>query len=313
MELIYHLPEKKGSRSPFDEAVEKVVKNEQIKIACPYIGLSYFKEAIQAKCQDFRLLTDINELFAAFRTKNDINSALDFIINNQHRIKHYSNLHSKVIISSKKAFFGSSNLTFSGITNNNELSVLVDDLEKVNELNNWFDLWWQQASDIDTEELKTKLHQYKIGENVKPKIRLLKNNNTIRSSYKTSIKEERISKKIDSDFLKSIIRHVPNKEWLISYCDLVYHILNNFNIKEDDKRLCISCKSSSYKISITIGQRYVIYPGDDDKSTINLIMPKDFDETNAEKEGKTEITYFTKHYKNDVPWVHYKKNLFLRD
>lgn len=308
MELIYHKPGENGKRSPFDEAVEKVVSKENLKIACPYIGLSYFIETIKNQCKDFCLITDINELISCQRNKDDVNAAVDFLIQNRKNIRHYSGLHAKVIISANKAFFGSSNLTASGIKNNNELSVIIDEKEKIDELNNWFESWWNIAADIDPEELKSNTQEYLKKQRVTPhRTSILKNNNTIKSSIKQYTKSEKVNLPIDEDFLKKIIINWPNKDFLLSYCKLVQHILKRFDITKEDERICISCYNGKYQIAVTFGQRYIIYPRDRDDSTIDLIMPKDFDVSNAEKECSFDVTYFTKNKENDIPWVHYHK------
>ena len=105
MKLIYHHPKEKYSRSPFDIAIADIVKGQFIRIACPYIGLDYFKNSIVTQCSDFILLTDVNELISSCRNYSSIDELMTFIKKYQNRIKHLSGLHSKVIISATCAFF----------------------------------------------------------------------------------------------------------------------------------------------------------------------------------------------------------------
>lgn len=308
MRLLYHTPETKNNISVFDSAIENIVKNEIIKIACPYIGMSYFKETIISKCKDFKLITDINELFSSLRNKDDINSALDFISNNANKIRHYSGLHSKAIITTKNVFFGSSNLTYSGINKNNELSAIFEEPDKVNELTKWFDSWWEVSAQINIQELKEKIKNYKPKQETSTsKNKLVENNNIINCKYSKHKKSEKESYEIDEDFLKNfVLKHYQDKDWLLSFCSLAKYILTKFSITNDNKRLCITCSGGRAQIAITIGKRYILYPLEEENPTINLIMPIDFDVNNAKKEGLYNVTYFTKYMKNDAAWCHYK-------
>ncbi len=308
MTLLYHTPETKNNTSVFDSAIENIVMNESIKIACPYIGMSYFQETIISQCKDFKLITDINELFSSLQNKDDINSALDFIIKNVDKIRHYSGLHSKAIISPKKVFFGSSNLTFSGINKNNELSAIFDEPDKIKELSIWFDSWWEVSAKINVEELKEKIQNYKPKQKTSTsKVNLIENNNIINCKYSKHKKSEKESYEIDEDFLKNfVLKHYPDKDWLLSFCFLAKYILTKYNITNDNKRLCISCSGGRAQIAITIGKRYILYPLEEEYPTIDLIMPIDFDKNTAQKEGLYSVTYFTKYMKNDAAWCHYK-------
>ncbi len=304
MELIYHTPATKNDPSIFDKSITTIVTNENIKIACPYIGISYLKEAIVSQCTDFQLITDINALFSSLQNKDDINSALLFIENNLNKIRHYSGLHSKAIISNKQALFGSSNFTYSGINKNNELSVLIDEPDKIIELSKWFDSWWEFSAEINIEELKKKIKSYKPKPNsTSSKELLMVNNNIINCKYKKPKKE---SYEVDEDFLKNVVlKHYIDKDWLLSFCSLAKHILTKYNISNDNNRLCITCCGGRYQIAITIGQRYIIYPLEKKEPTINLIMPLDFDEENAKNEGLYKITHFTTHKQNEAAWCRY--------
>lgn len=308
MDLIYHLPNKLIERSPFDIAIESVVKNKIIKIACPYIGISYFKSAIISQSKDFFLITDVNALITSCENIKEINKILTFIIDNQKKIRHISGLHSKIIISKDNAFVGSSNLTTAGITRNNELSIIINESEKIKELNQWFDIWWNNSLEINIKDLKTKITEFtKSKTSISPIPEFIKNNNTIRSQYENHEKNGSVDFEIDRDYLINFLRYWKNKEWLISYCNLAKHILTKFKLKDDDIRLCINCRSDKHRLPITIGQRYIMQPHEDGEFTVSLIMPITYDIKNAKLDGRTKTTYYQKGSKNDVPWVHYDK------
>jgi hypothetical protein len=95
MNLIYHLPSgDKTSRSPFDIVINNMVKDKVIKIACPYIGLNYFKDVIIDACKDWELLTDINALINS-QQNNDMCEKMVYFIETFHKkIRHLDRLHS---------------------------------------------------------------------------------------------------------------------------------------------------------------------------------------------------------------------------
>ena len=308
MKLIYHHPKEKYSRSPFDIAIADIVKGQFIRIACPYIGLDYFKNSIVTQCSDFILLTDVNELISSCRNYSSIDELMTFIKKYQNRIKHLSGLHSKVIISATCAFFGSANFTKSGITERNELSAVIDNVNDIALLNNWFDLWWEIASFLDIDNIQRNVENYKNDSTItkQKKVFFIESKHLIKTTYEIPKEENyQIENNQNEEFLINFLRHWGNREWLISYFDLARYIIRKYNIDSNDERLCISFRKEKYRIPITIGQRYILAPHYRRENSIGLIMPMDYDKGNAQREGSFLTTYFTKNKIDDAAWVHY--------
>lgn len=159
MNLIYHLPNgNKRDRSPFDVAINNVVKNKTIKIVCPYIGLNYFESVIIDGCKDWELLTDVNALINSQQNRNMAEKTLRFLDNFHKKIRHLDGLHAKVIISEGIALIGSANFTTNGITKNNEMSIITTDFDKIRELNIWYNTWLNYAIELGV-EIRTKLNE----------------------------------------------------------------------------------------------------------------------------------------------------------
>lgn len=60
-ELIYPNKESmSGGVSPFDRVIKEMVRQQDVQIICPYIGLDYF-EGIINLANSWRLITDIQE------------------------------------------------------------------------------------------------------------------------------------------------------------------------------------------------------------------------------------------------------------
>lgn len=126
-------------------------KEQEIKIICPYLTLDIFKEIIE-KSNNWKLITDIKALFLSTEKSKHI-ILREFINDNNNKIKHIDNVHAKAIILNDKALFGSANFTNSGLHKNIELSAIIDDSEKVKELNTWFDELWDKSKYLDIEKV----------------------------------------------------------------------------------------------------------------------------------------------------------------
>ncbi len=144
IKLIYHDLNNQVEISQFDNEIVNLVKDKDIKVACPYINLEYFKRILNI-CKDWKLITDLSELFSSLKNSESKNEMSDFILNNIKKIHNCPSLHAKVIITDEKIFTGSSNLTIQGITKNIELSILIDDCENNKELNSWFNNLWDKT------------------------------------------------------------------------------------------------------------------------------------------------------------------------
>ena len=257
MKLIYQLPHAHGKNikpSPFDIAISEMVKEKSIQVACPYITLDYFKEVILNGCKDWELLTDVNAFIKSQGKKNK-EEVIDFLEEFSTKIKHQDSSHVNVIIAEDRVLIGSENFTEKGIAGNNEMSVIISDVEKVNEIKMWYNEWWQYASHkkIDTIYILNKIKQVEVNES-------------------------------DEERLVRYLKLWNDKIYTEYYFNLAQHIIEKFNINEQDKRLCISLKRQHYRIPITIGGRDILTPYWETKC-IGLMMPLEFDEENASIEG----------------------------
>ena len=123
--LIFHDKESStGGVSPFDKAITEIVKNRDVSIVCPYIGIDYFDRITQL-ANSWRLVTDVEAWMSSHNTKTRQNIK-NFILNNLSTIHHSKDIHAKVIVSDDKAFIGSSNFTNKGIRERVEMAVFIE-------------------------------------------------------------------------------------------------------------------------------------------------------------------------------------------
>lgn len=143
--LLYHAVQRKNSDcSPFDDAILNAARGIAVRIASPYIGLSYL-ERIIAVASDWTLISDI-EAWLSSLSMRARPSAWSFIREHINKIHHCPGLHAKVVIGDKLAVFGSANLTLSGIQARTELGMLLTEPSQVLELSSWYDGIWSTTA-----------------------------------------------------------------------------------------------------------------------------------------------------------------------
>jgi len=143
--LLYHAVQRTNSDcSPFDDAILNAARGAVVRIASPYIGLSYL-ERITEVASDWTLISDI-EAWLSSLSMRARPAAWSFIREHINKIHHCPGLHAKVVIGDKLAVFGSANLTLSGIQARTELGMLLTEHSLVLELSSWFDGIWSTTA-----------------------------------------------------------------------------------------------------------------------------------------------------------------------
>lgn len=149
--LVYHDPSNpQGDVSPFDQAIMRVSNAGALRIASPYVGVSYLERIIRLS-NDWRLISDVSEWLKSLSVSSRPR-AWTFIRENIANIHHCPALHAKVVVGPLSAYTGSANLTSAGIQSRTEMGVLIESPELVAELNEWFDTLWGSTSSPDLRE-----------------------------------------------------------------------------------------------------------------------------------------------------------------
>lgn len=224
MKLLYHKIE--DEYSVFDAEIIELVRAKDIKITSPYLSLDYFNRIVNLS-ESWKLITDLEEWIksSTIKARKEI---IEIIRKNTDRIHHCSSLHSKLILSNKKAILGSANLTNKGICKNIELGIVYSDEFKVEEVTIWFDQLWNETTSVSIKELE--LYVKKVNEISIPNFDML-----VLSCKKEPFEKKKIHVKeasknpepleIDLETtemeLISSIKKLGNKERIIQYFDLV--------------------------------------------------------------------------------------------
>ena len=143
--LLYHAQSANSENvSPFDEAALLVVTDGPIRLASPYLGISYL-EHLLGDSPDWRIISDVQEWLTSL-SQRARPRAWSFIRQNLEKIHHCSALHAKVVIGATRAMLGSANFTRAGMLHRAEMGILLEDKELVAELTSWFDGLWSETS-----------------------------------------------------------------------------------------------------------------------------------------------------------------------
>lgn len=318
IKLIYH--QDQDNISCFDLAIADLVKDQNIKIVCPYLGLDYLQVIIN-QCQSWQLLTDVEAWISSHqgKTRKDIQQ---FIIDNLTSIHHYQDLHAKVIISDKKALIGSANFTKKGITGRVEMAVLLENIEQVDELKKWFADLWQQTDVINLDELT----QYcanlsQLSEPVEFKIKSIiqSKGKRIKTKLISQVKSPIIIvNESDLDFHQRLVNRVSifsDREYVNQFFDLANELLTFVQLAESDPRLVMSVPKVWKTIAITINRRYILALSDKRKrrgKAIGFNLPAEFSQL---AEIQNQYTYLIERFDafsgektEDTPyWMYFKK------
>ena len=306
MKLIYHKDE--DEYSVFDTEIIELVRNKNIRIACPYLGIKYLERIINLS-KSWLLITDIEEWIKSNSKKNRV-KIFNFIKVNQDKIHHCRNLHAKLLLAPDKALLGSANFTNKGIKEKIEISVVFNDPNKIEELDEWFNLLWEETNSISMENLSNFIKKLKVSdfeEYVDFENSVFCKKNTLNKKIISLNEAGKNSASANNDFensenqLVTAIKKIGDKNKLNEYFNIVKELLEYLEVNDDDSRISLTI-TKIHKIPVNIGQRYVIRP---EKDMIGLIMPLEYEELNYVKDKviRDDVDYFYKNKQRDAKWI----------
>ena len=253
--LIYHTPESMaGGVSPFDIAISEMTENEDLRIACPYIGLPYFERMIE-KCSSWRLITDVQEWLRS-NGGDSRDQIVELILANAERVRHCEDLHAKVLIGERQALTGSANFTMKGITGRVEVSVLFEAGEQVDELRAWFDLLWSETKPVLPADLRAYAVTTPQPDWSRPIAPLPCDFPGVAATLLHTAVALGGSPDAESRLIECL-RQAPDRRWADSFLDMANDLLNVTHLQNDDPRLDMAIRREKF-LAITIGCRMVL-------------------------------------------------------
>jgi len=268
--LIHHAIETLPNNiSPFDEVITRIVQDQEVLIACPYLNLDYLLRIFKLS-KSVRLLTDAEEWLVS-NSHEEREKIQSFIEDFGGCVHHIKDLHAKVIVAGDNALVGSANFTRRGLTNRTEMSVFFECETQVEELRRWFEKLWSQSSLISLSELDEYLKSLPPADHnsIFPETVHL-------TSLLPPIKSELVSlqnvdfdswafNQGDADVHQLLVERVklfPSRAWADSYFDLMKEVFAATGLDKNDPRLVTSIPKSrsGWLLPLTINQRYVLAP-----------------------------------------------------
>ncbi|WP_324759941.1 phospholipase D-like domain-containing protein [Haloarcula sp. GH36] len=258
--LVYHAGD--DDDSPFDTSITDILSSsDSARIACPYIGLSYFQNLV-GDVDSWRLLTDVEAWIGLYRgeARHDIQN---FIETHSPQIHHVQDLHAKVVLGDEMALVGSANLTTKGISQREEMGVLLDAPETIAELSDWYDTLWSNSDTVDTDVLSeiasTSPSSPPTTDSETPSLSSSapRINTSIPSFHSSTSTTKEVSPHGEDTDLVELISRTPDREWIESYLDLMSSLISETGLDEDDPRIVTTMKQSD-RIAVIINQRYVL-------------------------------------------------------
>lgn len=261
-ELVYHDPSDRTGSSPFDEAIKNITENEDVLVACPYIEPDYLKEVTQ-RTESWRLLTDVQEWLSIHgHTKRE--EVHEFLVRNNDHVRHVTDLHAKIVISNSRALIGSANFTTKGLTGRTEMSVLINEKDKLDELTQWYEKLWSIYQPPDTEKIEEYIKtssstpsparnrsDVSFSSDASPGDAYLSYSGNEETESEDSESEEGHGKLVET------VSEAYSPGWIDSYFDLLDDLISATGLSNEDPRLVTSLPQDG-RIPVSINNRYVL-------------------------------------------------------
>lgn len=315
--LIYHLPQNSKNMSPFDEVLVKIVENKEVKIACPFIEIYYINKLIKLS-SDWKLLTDVNAWLYSQSSVEQRNKIYNFLLKHRDKVRHYPNLHAKVVIAEENLFLGSSNLTDSGIFRKNEMSIHVTDIDDIKEANCWYDAWWEVSSFPNEDELKKiiELNQQTIPSDKLAKV----NSSSPKINTNAYIPNLKNKKEFEIDHASEIdiinyLKKWNDNEWEWDFFEHMKMAIEYTGLSRDDEYLTMTLTNSG-SITLQVNNRYILnsHSKHHKINSIGLMLPIEFKEYIKEyQEEIYHIDSFSNRKSEVALWVIFKKDILAFD
>ncbi|MGM0471222.1 MAG: phospholipase D-like domain-containing protein [Bacillota bacterium] len=312
MEIIYH--DWNESESPFLETLIDIFDEKDVMVACPYINRKILSYLI-SRADNIKIVSDVVAWLESCSPK-ERGKTIEFINTIGDRLHHCPKLHAKVFFNESKSLIGSANLTNSGMLRNIEISVVLNDSKKLDELRQWFKKLWDITEPLDCDNMN-EINNWKerIDKDKKVKqsneLNITNDNSPIISGYiptKLRKYKKQLSKS-DEEVLsriKKVIDLFPSLEWFNEFLDIWEYILEYFDIQADDQRITLSVPNAKDKLAMTVGQRYVATGFT--RGKIALIMPINPDIYEEDKSSILKKERFTNNEKLVCNLYYFKTN-----
>jgi hypothetical protein len=306
MKLIYHDLDACDQFSPFDKEIVGNIRGKDVSIVCPYIGLKYIEARLRL-ASDWKIVTDVGEWLSSQQSNEQRILIKDFIVENTDKIRHIPSIHAKVVITNDYAFLGSANLTDKGICKRIEMSVSLDEPEKIRELSDWFNSLWERGSKPERENLEKFIRENPVIQQNKTAFIDGSTSDAIIKSRLINLDLDEPEVVIQNDHEIALIDAIrklnQNEFWINQYFDLIKDLFDEFGVTNESQKIAMVVRKD-LKMTINIGQRYVIYT---ENGFVSLIMPLGFRDILNDYQNAAIIDgmFYDKKQNQEALWVEF--------
>ena len=277
--LVYQPVPAESGDAALAHSLKKVVGDSQsLRIVSPYLSFRVIVALTEGR--DFELITDQQACSDA-----GISADLaDFFEEHADSIKSVRGVHAKVVIGEDAALIGSANLTEHGLTKRYEMACEVHEDEQLKELGDWFENLWEVGSNIDTALIqlaREKFSQRRAADGQNEYAEdlsqtgnldwLARQRSTGTPDSRPMSEEEEIQ-----ELAKQLRRFTNTAEEARLILKYFYRAFDQIGLPVEDDRLHMNFGGSK-ALSITVGQRYVIWVGSDEGAVKFGLLIDDFD------------------------------------
>lgn len=307
VELVYHDPSDRTGVSPFDKVIREITEDEEVLLACPYIGSGYLEEVTE-KTDNWFLLTDVAEWLSIHGRLNR-EAIHEFLVDHSDHVRHVPDLHAKVVVGGNRALVGSANFTTKGLTGRTEMSVLIDETGTIRELTEWFETLWSiyDPPDIDRVEkyIETASSTPTPAQN-QSSVTFSSGESPGKASLASTDSDVAVDPELEDnhDKLVQTVSKAPSPEWIYSYFGLAEDLLSKTDLSNDDPRLLMSLPEAG-TLPITVNNRYALVAFRGGQSRTEFILPPNSEKAKSYLEKADRTGRFDPIYSEDEaerPW-----------
>ena len=247
----------------FERSLNAIVEtSKELRLVSPYLSVEVLENLTNQR--DFWLITDLDACGVGDELK-------DFLYRHKDRIRSVRGVHAKVVLGDNSALLGSANLTRNGLCRRFEMACEIHDGEQLEELRAWFDdLWKRGAKAIDGERIeqaRERTSRSKAAEQDPIEIEQLPKTGTVTWLESRTSKGPHHDSDLPSDIeelagqLGSLTRSANEARRILERFNEVFEWLESAESDlspEEDPRIHMNFGGSK-AISITVGQRYVVW------------------------------------------------------
>lgn len=275
--LVHHaLDAEPGAISPFVQHIHNIAEGSDLCIAGPYLRVRVL-DPILRKAKTWRLLTDAEELLRS-HARCERAEMVKLLVDHGKHVRHWPDLHAKVVIGNTHALVGSANLTAMGLGQRQEMAIALEDPDAVARLRTWFDALWERCtspSPMDLEAFSSSLPA------AFPEVLAVRIPSPAPKVSALVVSRELATRTPDTTGEGRLIERLAlgaSREWIEAFLSLCAELVEALGTVADDPRLAMTLPNTERGVlRVNLNQREVLSAHRHNPMSIGLILPQSVD------------------------------------